>query len=189
MPSRWRYRDRVIISRPRHLRLVAVGMVALAASSLVACAPEADPTPTPTAAFASKEEAFAAAEEVYRAYNDAANARIAGEAAPDPQDFLTGLALEADIATLELFRENQVHLEGEGKIAEFRGDRAEINRADATVSAVVCLDASETLVVDSDGNNVTPTDRPEVSTLAVTFSGTRDRLLIAQSELAETQQC
>ncbi len=45
----------------------------LAAVTLSACAPTPTPSPTPTAAFASEEEAFAAAEEVYRAYIAASN--------------------------------------------------------------------------------------------------------------------
>ncbi|QTV80967.1 hypothetical protein [Microbacterium sp. NIBRBAC000506063] len=56
--------------------------------------PEPEPTPTPL--FSSEEEAFAAAEEVYRAYIDAMNDSRAGEEDINPNIFLTGVALELD---------------------------------------------------------------------------------------------
>src|SRR5690606_26029635 len=91
----------------------------LAAVSLSACAPTPTPTPTPTAAFASEEEAFAAAEEVYRAYNDAGNARRNGESTRNPQDYLIGVALEGDIDALNQLRDTDVRLTGDVGVSSF----------------------------------------------------------------------
>ena len=185
MSGRWRYGDRVKLSRLG----TVVGVVALGGGLLVGCSPEPEPTPTPTAAFASEEDAFAAAEKVYREYNDAANARIAGKPSPDPQDYLSGLALEADISTQNLLQENGVHLQGAGVISSFDGSDSDIRGTLATIFARVCLDASGTIVANADGEDVTPSDRPDVSALEVTFSGTPDRLLIVESDLAAHPAC
>ncbi|MET0860918.1 MAG: hypothetical protein ABW091_07810, partial [Microbacterium sp.] len=55
---------------PRLLPL-SVALV-LASAALSGCTPQPAPTPTPTG-FATEDEAFAAAEETYRAYVDALN--------------------------------------------------------------------------------------------------------------------
>ena len=60
----------------RIARRTAGLLIALAiATTVSACTPEPAPTPTPTG-FASEDEAFRAAEETYRAYVDALNARL-----------------------------------------------------------------------------------------------------------------
>ena len=88
------YVGRVILRATTAAVLLAASVVAL--TGCLGSAP--DPTPTPTAVFTSEEEAFAAAEETYRAYIDAVNARRADpRSEPDPQSFLIGEAQEADI--------------------------------------------------------------------------------------------
>lgn len=166
-----------------------LALLALAASALSACAPTPEPTPTPTAAFASEEEAFAAAEEVYRAYNDAGNARRNGESEPNPQDFLIGSALEGDIHALNQLATAGVHLAGEVVVASFTPLSAKMNNGDVQVDALVCLDATETRVLDDDGADVTPSDRDLVLAQAVTLIKVDSALLITTEDSAEDHQC
>lgn len=170
-------------------RSVTVVMVAIALSSLLGCAPEPAPVPTPTPAFASEEEAFAAAEEVYRAYNDAANARTRGEAEASPQTFLVGVALENDIDAQNSLREWGLRASGEGTVATFRGTNAEIDDRIAEVTAYVCIDVSELRVLNSDGLDVTPSDRGDIVSQLVRFTGDRSRLRISLEKSADEGSC
>lgn len=151
------------------------------AAALSGCAPAPEPTPTASPVFASEEEAFAAAEEVYREYNEAGNARIAGESSPDPQDFLIGEALEADIDGLRLFDEQGIHLSGTASVGEVAG----ISVTTATVLASVCIIATDVRVIDSAGADVTPAERPESSLLHVIFTEVDGDLFISKSDLVE----
>ncbi len=156
---------------------------------LSGCTPEPEPTPTPTAAFASEEEAFAAAEEVYREYNDAGNARLRGEQTPNPQDYLVGTALEGDIDAANLLSEQGLHAEGIVELSSFSGTAFEAAGADAMITATVCLDVSDTRVVDSAGQDVTPSTRPGVVAQSVTFVGNAKALRISQEDSADGTQC
>ncbi len=53
--------------------LTALALVAMVAPVVAGCAPDPAPAPTTAVSFSSEEEAFAAAEETYRAYVDALN--------------------------------------------------------------------------------------------------------------------
>ncbi len=158
--------------------------------NVVACSAEPVATPTPTPAFANEEEAFAAAEEVYRAYNDAANARAnSDDGPPDPRDFLTGLALEGDIDAQNAFHEAGIHLRGAASIASFSGVRAHLESASASISAVVCIDVTAVRVVDSSGLDVTPADRGDMVAQRVTLIGTPAQLMISEESSAEVSSC
>lgn len=166
-----------------------LALLVMAGATLSACSPTPEPSPTPTAAFASEEEAFAAAEEVYRAYTDAINSRIAGADTPDPQDYLTGLALESDIETAELFRANDVHLEGEATVASFSGKTVKLDTVPQSVVASTCMDATNSRVINGAGEDVTPPSRPDISALEVTFITVGNDILISDSVLAEDDTC
>lgn len=169
----------------------ALGAVALTAAlgCLSACAPTPVPTATPTAAFASEEEAFAAAEEVYRAYNDALNESRTMTAGADPQRFLTGLALESDLEASRYFDEHGLEVAGEGVISRFDGIHATLSISESEVTARVCLDVSNTQVFDADGNDVTPANRPTRLPLEVMFVRTAATLLISNESLIEGEAC
>lgn len=168
-----------------------LALLALAASALSACTPmpEPTPTPTPTAAFASEEEAFAAAEEVYRAYNDAGNARRNGRSEPNPQDFLIGTALEGDIDALNQLEIAGLHLVGEVTVASFTPLSGNIDGSEVQVKAVICLDATDTRVLDDEGTDVTPVDRAGVVAQAVTFIGVDSVLMVAMEDSAKDPAC
>lgn len=163
--------------------------LAVAAAALSGCAPAPEPTPTPTPAFASEEEAFAAAEEVYREYNEAGNARIAGESDPDPQDFLIGEALEADIDGIRFFDERNLRLTRGGTVASVEGIDYSTIGADARVSVLVCLDVSEVRLLDSNDTDVTPPDRGDVVSQIVELTGPPSNLRISLESEGEVDRC
>lgn len=161
----------------------------IAAALLSACTPAPEPTPTASPAFASEEEAFAAAEETYRAYIAASNARIEGRTSPDPRDYLMGEALEADRSTQDLFAENAVHLDGEARLKSFKAKTASLDKTPSQVEAVICMDASGTRILDTDNRDVTPPTRPETSSVRVTLLWIDERFLIADSRLLSEAAC
>ncbi|MFJ2369088.1 hypothetical protein [Microbacterium sp. NPDC087665] len=164
-------------------------LLALAATTMSGCAPEPQPSPTPTPAFASEEEAFAAAEEVYRAYNEAGNARIAGESTPDPQDYLIGEALEADMEGLRFLSEQGLRLTGEGVLAAFSGIDVMDAEGSVTITALVCLDGTAIHVLDAGGIDATPEGREEIVAQVVTFIGSQAEMQIAKESAAAAEQC
>jgi hypothetical protein len=143
---------------------VTLGLAAAAVMLSGCVAPAPEPTPTSTAVFASEDEAFAAAEETYRAYNDAANARDADPTAqPDPQSFLVGTALEADIATNREFEEVGIHIEGTSSVVRVVPVSVDLASGDVAIS--VCIDSSNARVINEVGEDVTRADRdPTVAT-------------------------
>jgi len=140
--------------------------LAAAAVMLSGClAPAPEPTPTSTAVFASEDEAFAAAEETYRAYIDAENARSADPTSdPEPQSFLVGEALEADIDARREFQKRGMSIVGTSAVVSVTGTAADLTVGDVTVTT--CLDSSLSRVLNDAGEDITPTDRD--STVAAT---------------------
>ncbi|MFJ4225341.1 hypothetical protein [Microbacterium sp. NPDC089695] len=171
--------------RPPLLALAALAVV----GTLAGCAASPAPTPTPTPAFASDEEAFAAAEEVYRAYNDAGNARNAGEPEPNPQDFLVGNALEGDIEGVRLLEEGQLTVDGEVKVDSVALEEAPVRSQQTKVVVLVCLDVSQVRLMDANGNDVTPRGRADVVAQEVTFTSDGDDLRISSEASADVSQC
>lgn len=172
---------------PRPCAALSVLLIAFAALTTSGCAPE--PRPPRTAAFASDEEAFAAAEKVYRAYDKAGNARIAGKSSPDPQDYLIGEALEADIDGVRDFDEQGLRLSGEGAVASFIGLEADLNAESATVTALACLQVTGIRLLDATGADVTPAERPDVVAQSVEFSAIDGGLRISAESAADADRC
>lgn len=156
---------------------------------LVGCSPQAEPTPTPTAAFASEEEAFAAAEETYRAYNEAGNARREGKTTPDPQDFLVGAALEGDIDGLEYLRLNGLVPQGKTEVVRFVGESSKITPTSTEVFATVCLDVSATRVIHESGQDLTPATRPDLLAQKVSLLHTGQSFQISEEFEGEVTSC
>lgn len=149
--------------------LGALSAGALALGALSGCAPSPEPSPTKTALFASDEEAFAAAEETYRAYTEASNARRNGDQSVDPQDFLTGEALESHIDSLRALDEAGLRVVGDVSVVDFRPMSDSVRRDGQSLSAVVCLDLANARTLNSDGDDVTPSDRPQVIALGASM--------------------
>ena len=164
--------------------LAGISALVLTVGFLSGCTPEPDPTPTPTAAFASEEEAFAAAEEVYRAYNEAADS-----ATSNADEFLTGTALEEYLEGAQYLSANGLTLGGVTKVVSFVGKSADVSGEVARISAEACVDLSQSTVLDSSGANVTPTERADGWRFALTFIGDGNTLVIDTSSGAEDPSC
>ena len=148
---------------PRRRPLITTAVVA-AAIGLAGCTPAPVPEPTPTPLFASEAEAFKAAEQVYRDYVDAGNARRTDPSA-GPESYLIGDALDDDIATQRMLKERKVHVTGRNELTDFRG--TDFDRVAGSVDADVCLDVSGSRVVAEDGADVTPADRNNLVSIHV----------------------
>lgn len=184
------YRVPVILPSSRSSLVAPLALVAsvmLATTSGCTASPEPEPTPTPL--FATDEEAYAAAEEVYREYNEAGNSRMAGLDEPDPEDFLTGAASEAAIDATRALQERGLHLSGSAAIASFTGRDVSDNPQNFTVSALVCLEVSGVRVIDSSGADVTPTSRPDLIAQLVDFSPVDGVLHVSAESSAEPTEC
>lgn len=166
-----------------------LALLVMAGAALSACSPTPEPSPTPTAAFASEEEAFAAAEEVYRAYNDAVNRQRSGDESVDPLDYLTGEMLDSEMASARELEASGITLEGDTKVTSFTGADAQTNRDVASIDALVCLDITNARAFDAEGVDVTAAGRSDVYGISVTFTGNPDHLLISEYEVAAGTQC
>ncbi len=147
-----------------------------------------EPAPTRTAVFSSEEEAFAAAEETYRAYIDAVNARWAGDQeSPAPERFLVGEALDAEIDVQREFEELGVHIVGETGIEFIEPVRAYTNTGDVVIE--VCVNSENSAVLNDAQVDVTPDDRPPRVLVRATLVPVGDQLLIEQSVTAREDGC
>ncbi|MDR6867841.1 hypothetical protein J2Y69_002449 [Microbacterium resistens] len=147
--------------------LAATTTVCLLALAVTGCGVPDAPSPTPTALFATEDEAFAAAEETYRAYVDASNDRRSGVDGVDPQSFLGGQALEDEISVLRDLRAAGKQVVGSSTLSRFAGN--EFDSTSGAVEAEACIDVSATKVMTTDGQDVTPMQRPSRVGVALNF--------------------
>lgn len=164
------------------LRAGIAAVLVSAAIGLAGCTPDPAPQPTPTPLFASEAEAFTAAEQVYRDYVEAANARRTGTSA-EPESFLVGNALEDDISSQRLLEERKVHVTGNNVLTEFRGTA--FDSRTSSVEAGVCLDVSASRVISQDGADITPADRDSLVSIRVRMVSIGASLKISESTPSE----
>lgn len=140
------------------LRLTA--LAALAAAALTGCA--ADPAPIETTPAAlSDAEAFAAAEETYRAYVDALNAvDLSNPSTFEPVYALTTGDVNADFRTsFSEMHANGWTVSGESVVRSLTPiERQSVS--DVTLEA--CLDVTEVAVRDDSGTSVVEPDRADI---------------------------
>ena len=135
---------------------------------LAGCSPaDPEPTPTKTELFASEEEAFAAAEETYRAYADAVNSTKLD----DPETFesvfalLTGTALASERESFSLY-----HAENLTRVGTTAFDSLTPLESDGSQVVVnLCIDVTDVDLLYSDGTSALPPDRVDRSGRKVTF--------------------
>jgi hypothetical protein len=172
-------------------RVAAIGAsLALLTCSLIGCAPDPAPTPTPTPAFASEDEAFAAAEEVYRAYNEALNALDPA----DPRTFeplfaLTSGGFEAaDRENFSVMHAEGHVISGEARVLSVAGESASPHFEHVVVA--VCLDVSAIEVTDAHGASLVVSTRPDVYALSIELvAETHNQLTINASHRVEDERC
>jgi len=170
-------------------RIVAAAIAGALIIAAAGCSPGPSPAPTPTPAFTDEADAFAAAEKVYRAYNDALNARRQGDVTADPQQYLTGAALEGDIEAMNSLVEWGLESTGNATVRSFQGVEVRAGGQAATVSGLVCVDVSQVRVINASGEDVTPSERGEIVAQQVTFTGAPEGVLISDEASAEETSC
>lgn len=142
--------------------------MALVIGLATGCQPE--PAPSPSApVFANEEEAFAAAEETYRAYVDALNQVDLS----DPETFeavyawTTGELNASDRKGLTNYHAEGVSVDGQSRIALIQP--AEVNASTGSIDLAVCIDVSEVEVKDKTGATVVDPDRVDVQSLTISL--------------------
>ncbi|MBW9120676.1 hypothetical protein JNB63_11265 [Microbacterium trichothecenolyticum] len=148
-------------------RVTAAALSGLLALALAGCTTP-EPEPTPTSAFSSEDEAFAAAEETYRAYVDALNQVDLS----DPETFeavyswTTG---EANAEARKTFA--QMHADGwtvsgisvVNLVEPSSGSDAESN----AIGLAICLDVADVTLVDAEGSSMVSADRPDLQSMLI----------------------
>lgn len=148
-------------------RVAVVGIVLAGMLALGGC----DGSPAPAAStppFASEEEAFAAAEETYRAYVDALNeVDLADPETFEPVFALTTGELNAnERKTLSQMHANEWIVRGRSAVRVLEAGGYDDIRSQTTL--LVCLDVSDIRVVDAHGASQVDPDRVDVQSLTVT---------------------
>ena len=159
----------------RMLRRSAAGTLTclLGAMALAACTP-ADPpasTPTPTAIFASEDEALAAATDVFAGYLAAYDSAMAkgGKDLSGVRDYV-GEDYFATLSEPGTIVQNNWHTNG---VSTFEVVEVAKFSSTDTLTAIdlnICRDVSAIKVIDSNERNVTPADRVSIVPLTVSFT-------------------
>ena len=162
----------------------ALAAALLAGALTVGCTPTPEPSPTPTG-FATEEEAFAAAEETYRAYVDALNAVDLSdpETFEDVYAWTTGEANAGERKTFTDLHAKGLTVTGSSTAALVEphgGFDADI----LALQLAVCLDVSNVDLTDEAGESVVSPNRGDVQSMLVTLvpGSTPTRLAISRFE-------
>ena len=150
-----------------------------------------EPRPTPTAAFASEEEALAAAVAVYDRLTVLGDeiARAGGEGAERLEEVATGEFLAGSVEGFNEYPDRGVHQIGyttyrDPTLQQF-GPGPE-----SAVIIYICEDVSNLMIVDQSGTSVVAADRPDSFYLQVTFDlGDDQRLRVASRARWDERTC
>lgn len=150
--------------------MAAAALSALLLLALGGCTTPEPPEPTPTPAFSSEAEAFAAAEETYRAYVDALNQVDLS----DPETFEAVYAWttgEANAEARQTF--SKMHADKWVVTGTSRATTVEPHAVGggsfSDVELSICLDVSAVVLVDAEGASMVSEDRPDVQSMLVTL--------------------
>lgn len=167
---------------PRARAALASLACALLLGTAACSSPEGDETPAsserPSASasdapiFASDEEALAAAVEAYEAYTEmSAEIGANGGTGAERIEKVVGPELASEfVAEFQLFREAGLTTSGASRVfGATLAERSE-ESGSASVSAYFCRDVTATRVINAQGEDVTPPDRPAVSAVLAHFA-------------------
>ncbi|MEO8095832.1 MAG: hypothetical protein ABI632_13000 [Pseudolysinimonas sp.] len=171
------------------MRKLPVATLALAVLLLSGCVPEshrATPTPTPSATpvFASEDEALAAAEDAYAAYESAVDASLSTYDTTSLSQVATGTALQAAKDSVDSFKKQGRKLTGHSQIDSVRfAQSAGLTGPDPTAEIEIygCLDIGATDVVDSSGASVVPSSRVDRISMLISLELDRSNGLLVSS--------
>ena len=169
------------------MRLLPVLAISIASLTLVGCStttPQAIPTSSAVEqapAFASDEEALAAAQAAYAEYLSVSD-QIARDGGSNPERLKTLLSEDLfrdQVKTYEDIQSQNLHAVGESKFSNFKL----MKNASYAISNYVCLDVSQIRVQNSVGEDVTPEGRPSLIPLALDWSVSKQGLVMNKSEV------
>lgn len=159
------------MTRPHSLSTRALAALAVSLVLLTGCTadPKPSPSPTPTPLFASKKDAFAAAEATYRELIDRANkVDTADPHTFEPLfDLSSGEYEISDRKTYSTMHAEGIVLAGKARVVSFTGLSAKSPYT--SVEAFTCLDVSGITLTDASGNSVVDPSRPDVYGLRIGF--------------------
>ena len=173
--------------------VAVLGMLALAGCGGGEPIPTLPPTPTSTPVFASEEEALAAAEEAYAAYQ-AMSDLIGSEGGVGPEriaPFVTAERLADEERGFTVLREAGLRTVGQATFEVVDLQLAEQIGEDAQVVFYACVDIGGSRVINAQGSDVTPSDRANRLLLEVimeTRNG-QEPLLLASDEQWPSGSC
>jgi hypothetical protein len=173
----------------------ALALTIAAALSLCACQQQhtpivPSPAPSATPIFASDDEALAAAEEAYRAYQKVED-EVGHDGGVQLERFKSVAkadALESTEASFASFHESGLRSTGETQVASFSLQQYSPNASggEGAVSAYVCLDVSGVDVLDSNSKSVVSKTRPDRQAFELAFDLQEGTFLILSSRLPWT---
>lgn len=149
--------------RPLVRFLAAVPLTVLLLSGCTPADPPVTPRPAPssTPAFASDEEALAAATKAYAAYL-AMSDTIGADGGANPQriaPLVSKAQLKKELEGFGPLRENRYHTSGSSAFDTSSLELYRETTKGAEAVLYLCLDSSAVRVMDSSGTDVTPLDR------------------------------
>ncbi|WP_447653270.1 hypothetical protein [Microbacterium sufflavum] len=179
------------MTRPHSLSTRSLAALAVSLVLLTGCTadPKPSPSPTPTPLFASKKDAFAAAEATYRAYNDAGNATVLTDARTF-EDVYKWLRADALSSAKKAY--SYYDAEGWRRVGETTFDHfTPISYDGEDVTARLCIDVSHVDVLDSTGASVVSPDRQPRQALELQLKPalTSTGLAIVSSDATKELEC
>lgn len=145
--------------------------------------PTLPPEPTSTPIFASEEDALAAAEEAYAAYLEMSNL-ISSEGGVEPEriaPFVTEDQLADELDGSAYLESNQIRTVGASVLNQVELQQYDELDAYAEIVFYACVDVSGVRVLDSAGQDVTPSERAPTIALEVVVQAGTEEVLVADS--------
>ncbi|HOY82347.1 MAG: hypothetical protein IT189_08015 [Microbacteriaceae bacterium] len=152
---------------------------------------KAGPSPAPTAAFASEEEALAAAVAVYDRFRSIGDeiGHDGGRDAERLEEVATGGFLKVSVEGFTGWIDKGWHQVGSSTFRDVTVQQYSDGPADAVV-LYLCDDISEVDVLDETGASVASPDRPDTNYLQVSFDVGKDGVLrVSDSQRWDERTC
>lgn len=174
---------------PRHISLPAVALALTFALGTTGCTTETAPSPTPTAlVFETDEEAYAAAEEVYRAFLDEYNSMKYDDSKEltSLEKYMSGDFLLSTRKGFSQLHADQIGRVGETKVVWIRGvSRTEDN----LITMLLCEDITTVDLRDADGISLVNPERDNFPARIVDFRIRGDSIRVDDAVLTEDEEC
>ena len=159
-------------------RAVGIGSLAIVVGALSACATEPEPEPAWT-----EEEAYAAAEETFRAFSNAAY-----DLEASTLDYVTGDMVELERDAEQAAAAAQLEIRGEVEVLNFEPLSFDAVGDSVALSATACIDSSRVELKSEGEDWKQPRERP-VYGVEVSFTSVRGELLIDDFSDSEDVKC